>query len=88
MLKGFFNVPTPVNEPVKAYAPGSPERKELQAMLTFLRTQQLDIPMYIGGEEVRTNKTRPISPPTTTDIFWVIFMKEIVVMWNRPSKQH
>ena len=63
MLKGFFNVPTPVNEPVKAYAPGSPERKELQAMLATLRSQQIDIPMYIGSEEVRTGKTRTLSPP-------------------------
>ena len=54
MLKGFFNVPTPVNEPIKAYAPGSPERKELQAMLASLRSQEIDIPMYIGSEEVRT----------------------------------
>ena len=63
MLKGFFNVPTPVNEPIKAYAPGSPERKELQAMLATLRSKQIDIPMYIGSEEVRTGKTRTISPP-------------------------
>jgi len=63
MLKGFFNVPTPVNEPVKSYAPGSPERKELQAMLSELRAQEIDVPMYIGSEEVRTGKTRPMSPP-------------------------
>ena len=63
MLKGFFNVPAPVNEPVKAYAPGSPERKELQAMLSELRSKQIDVPMYIGSEEVRTGKTRPMSPP-------------------------
>jgi len=63
MLKGFFNVPTPVNEPVKSYAAGSPERKELQSMLATLRGKQIDIPMYIGGEEVRTGKTRSISPP-------------------------
>ncbi|UJP65335.1 L-glutamate gamma-semialdehyde dehydrogenase [Mongoliitalea daihaiensis] len=63
MLKGFFNVPTPHNEPVKNYAPGSPERKELQAMLQTLRSQQIDVPMYIGSEEVRTGKTRTMSPP-------------------------
>jgi 1-pyrroline-5-carboxylate dehydrogenase len=63
MLKGFFNVPAPVNEPVKTYAPGSAERKELQAMLAELRSKQLDVPMYIGGEEVRTDNTHPMSPP-------------------------
>ncbi len=63
MLKGFFNVPVPVNEPVKAYAPGSPERKELQKALKDARAKQIDVPMYIGSEEVRTGKTRPMSPP-------------------------
>ncbi len=63
MLKGFFNVPAPVNEPVKAYAPGSPERKELQSALKDARETQIDVPMYIGSEEVRTGKTRPMSPP-------------------------
>jgi 1-pyrroline-5-carboxylate dehydrogenase len=63
MLKGFFNVPTPVNEPVKAYAAGSPERKELQAALKDARSKQIDVPMYIGGEEVRTGKTKTMSPP-------------------------
>lgn len=63
MLKGFFNVPAPVNEPVKAYAPGSPERKELQSALKDARAKQIDVPMYIGSEEVRTGKTRQMSPP-------------------------
>jgi len=63
MLKGFFNVPTPHNEPVKSYAPGSPERKELQAKLKELRAQQIEVPMYIGSEEVRTGKKKPMSPP-------------------------
>src|SRR5690606_12510043 len=63
MLKGFFNVPAPVNEPVRSYAPGSSERKELQTMLAELRSKQLDVPMYIGSEEVRTGTTHPITPP-------------------------
>lgn len=63
MLKGFFNVPTPVNEPVKTYAPGSPERKELQSALEQARSRQIDVPMYIGSEEVRTDNTHSISPP-------------------------
>jgi 1-pyrroline-5-carboxylate dehydrogenase len=63
MPKGIYKVPTPVNEPIKSYASGSPERKELQAMLTELRSKEIDIPMYIGGEEVRgTNKVR-LAPP-------------------------
>lgn len=63
MLKGFFNVPTPKNEPVKAYAPGSSERIELQKTLKEFRAQEMDVPMYIGSEEVRTGKKMPMSPP-------------------------
>lgn len=63
MLKGFFNVPVPVNEPVKSYAPGSAERKELQAMLKELRSKQIDVPMYIGGKEVRSGNKVRMAPP-------------------------
>jgi 1-pyrroline-5-carboxylate dehydrogenase len=63
MLKGFFNVPAPINEPIKAYAAGSPERKELQAMLKHLRSIEVDVPMYIGGKEVRSNDKVMMSPP-------------------------
>jgi 1-pyrroline-5-carboxylate dehydrogenase len=63
MANGFFNVPTPINEPVKGYAPGSKERDELQQALKNLKQQQVDIPMYIGGQEVRSGNTKPISPP-------------------------
>jgi 1-pyrroline-5-carboxylate dehydrogenase len=63
MLKGFFNVPKPVNEPVKSYAPGSPERIELQQTLKEFRSQLVDVPMYIGSEEVRTGIKKSMSPP-------------------------
>jgi 1-pyrroline-5-carboxylate dehydrogenase len=56
-LHGIFRVPEPDNEPVKAYAPASPERAELQARLAELQSQQLEIPLVIGGEEVRTGET-------------------------------
>jgi len=62
-MSGFFKVPTPVNEPVKTYVPGSPERIELQNTLRTLKSQQADIPMYIGAQEVRTNNKKPLSPP-------------------------
>lgn len=63
MLKGFFNVPKPVNEPVKSYAPGSPERIELQQTLKEFRSHLVDVPMYIGSEEVRTGNKKSMSPP-------------------------
>lgn len=63
MSKGIFNVPKPVNEPVKSYAPGSSEKKELKAMLEHLRSVEMDIPMYIGGKEIRSNDKVRLSPP-------------------------
>lgn len=63
MLKGFFNVPVPVNEPVLNYGPRSVERAALKTALADARAQQTDIPMYIGADEVRTGKTLEIRPP-------------------------
>lgn len=63
MPKGIYKVPVAVNEPVKSYAPGSAERKELQAMLKELRSKELDIPMYIGGKEVRSENKVRLAPP-------------------------
>jgi 1-pyrroline-5-carboxylate dehydrogenase len=60
---GYFNYPMPVNEPVLNYAPGSAERSVLQATLQELKSQELDIPMYIKGKEVRTGNKEAIHPP-------------------------
>ncbi|MGB2953184.1 MAG: L-glutamate gamma-semialdehyde dehydrogenase [Gaiellaceae bacterium] len=54
---GIFRPPKPRNEPVKDYAPGSPEREELKRRLDEMRSERLDIPCLIGGEEVRTGNT-------------------------------
>ncbi|RZT96898.1 delta-1-pyrroline-5-carboxylate dehydrogenase [Ancylomarina subtilis] len=63
MPKGIYNVPTAVNEPILSYAPGSPERAELQATIKEMRSKQIDVPMYIGGEEVRTGNLFAMTPP-------------------------
>jgi 1-pyrroline-5-carboxylate dehydrogenase len=63
MLKGFFNVPTPQNEPVLNYGPRSVERAALKAALTEARATKIDIPMYIGAAEVKTTKKLEIRPP-------------------------
>ena len=62
-MNGFFKVPVPVNEPILNYAPGSKERAELKAALADARSKQIDVPMYIGSEEVRTGKTSRMAPP-------------------------
>ena len=63
MQYGDFYYPMPVNEPVLNYAPGSPEKLALKKVLKQLKSQVTDVPMYIGGEEVRTGKKTPIRPP-------------------------
>ena len=63
MNYGYFDYPMPQNEPVLNYAPGSPERKKLQETLAELKKEEADIPMYIGGKEVRSNKKQAIHPP-------------------------
>lgn len=63
MLKGFFNVPDPQNEPVFSYAPGSFEREQLISALESARAEKLDIPMVIGGKKVTTSAKKAITPP-------------------------
>jgi 1-pyrroline-5-carboxylate dehydrogenase len=63
MSIGIFNVPAARNEPVKNYAPGSPERVELKAAIAEARSKVLDIPQYIGSEEVFSGNKKRISPP-------------------------
>jgi 1-pyrroline-5-carboxylate dehydrogenase len=50
-------VPVPVNEPPKQYAPGSPERAEIKARLSSMADERIDIPVIIGGREIRTGRT-------------------------------
>ena len=63
MSLGTFSFPLPQNEPVLNYAPGSKERKILEATLKKLKSEEADIPMYIGEKEVRTNKKIALHPP-------------------------
>ena len=63
MSTGVFTLPQPVNEPVRDYSPGSPERASLKATLADMAGRQIEIPMVIGGEEVRTGNTADIVMP-------------------------
>ena len=63
MPKGIFKLPEIKNEPVLSYAPGSNERIALKQKLTELQKGGLDIPMIIGGKEIRTNNLHDIRPP-------------------------
>ena len=60
---GIFRVPTPKNEPIHSYAPGSPERAKLEAAIKQLKNEKRDIPMYIGSREVKTKDSIEITAP-------------------------
>ncbi|KGL59538.1 L-glutamate gamma-semialdehyde dehydrogenase [Polaribacter sp. Hel1_33_49] len=80
MARGFFNVPEAVNEPVKGYAPGSPERTELLATYKEMFNRNIDVPMHINGEEVRTGNTKNITPPHDH--------KHVVGQYHTADKSH
>ena len=63
MLKGFFNVPKAVNEPVKSYAPNSPEKAAVLTAYKLMWNAKIDVPLYIGNEEIRTGNTRNMTAP-------------------------
>ncbi|MGJ8714739.1 MAG: L-glutamate gamma-semialdehyde dehydrogenase [Maribacter stanieri] len=80
MGKGFFQVPTAFNEPIKSYAPGSPEREAVLEQYKAYFNDTVDVPMYIGSEEVRTGYTKPMSPPHDH--------KHIVGTYHTAEKKH
>jgi 1-pyrroline-5-carboxylate dehydrogenase len=63
MPKGFFHVPKAVNEPVKSYAPNSPEKAAVLAAYKKMWNETIDVPMYIGSEQIKTGNTRNMSAP-------------------------
>jgi 1-pyrroline-5-carboxylate dehydrogenase len=66
MSNGHFHFPQPKNETVLQFAPGSKEKELLKKALASAKKKKLDIPMYIGSEEVRTGKKFDIRPPHET----------------------
>lgn len=63
MGKGFFQVPTAINEPIKSYAPGTPEREEVLNTYKEMWNTKMDVPLYIGSEEIKTGDTMGMRPP-------------------------
>ncbi len=63
MANAIFEVPKAINEPVLSYAPGSAEKQAVKKMIAHLKSQELDIPMYIGGKKVTTDNKIRIFPP-------------------------
>jgi 1-pyrroline-5-carboxylate dehydrogenase len=63
MQAGYFSYPLPVNEHILSYAPGSQEKNTLKKTLRQLKSEKIDVPMYIGGKEVRSGKKTDLHPP-------------------------
>lgn len=80
MPKGIYNVPKAFNEPVKSYAPGTKEREQVLATFKEMYNTTVDVPLYIGSEEIRTGKTRNINPPFDH--------KKVVGVFHQAEKEH
>ncbi len=63
MSNAYFKVPHPINEPIKLYKPGSPERAELKKRLSELKSKQIEIPLIINGEEIKNGNTAEMRIP-------------------------
>jgi 1-pyrroline-5-carboxylate dehydrogenase len=79
-FNGRRRVPPPINEPVKAYAPGSPEKADLKARLGSMAAERLDIPLIIGGKEIRTGETAQAVMPHDH--------RHVLADWHKASKEH
>ena len=80
MGKGFFNVPIAINEPVKSYAPGTPERAAVKKAYSEMFNSTIDVPLYINGKDISTGNTRTMSPPHDH--------KHIVGTYHLAEKKH
>lgn len=63
MGKGFFKVPTAINEPVLSYAPGSLERENVLKAYKSMYNSSIEVPMYINGKYIKSGQTQTMSPP-------------------------
>ncbi|MCU0603011.1 MAG: aldehyde dehydrogenase family protein, partial [Desulfobacterales bacterium] len=63
MLNAAITIEPPQNEPTLSYAPGSPERPRIRSALSDLRGREIEIPLIIGGREVRTGRTSACTVP-------------------------
>lgn len=80
MLKGFFHVPKAVNEPVKSYKPGSPEKDSVLAAYKAMWNSKIEVPLYIGSDEIKTGNTKNMSAPHDH--------KHIVGTYHLAEKKH
>ena len=77
---GVRHVPAPVNEPVKSYAPGSPERKALKERLASMSAERIEIPLVIGGKEIRTGDVAHTVMPHAHE--------HVLADWHKATREH
>lgn len=77
---GTRRVPEPVNEPVRQYAPGSPERASIKARLAAMASERVDIPLIIGGREIRTADVHHAVMPH--------HHQHVLADWHRAEREH
>jgi 1-pyrroline-5-carboxylate dehydrogenase len=80
MSNAFYEVPLAINEPVLSYAPGSPEKEELKAVYKAMKATKVDIPMFIGGKKIKTDKKVEMHPPHDH--------KHVLGTFNKGTKKH
>jgi 1-pyrroline-5-carboxylate dehydrogenase len=77
---GLRRVPPPINDPVRPYGPGSPEKAELKARLAAMAAERIDIPLVIGGKDVRTGNTATAVMPH--------HHRHVLGDWHKASREH
>ena len=88
MSTGFFKVPKAKNELVKSYIPGSKERDEIQKTYKEMINSFTEVPMYINGEDVKSENKKQISPPHVTKILLVNTTSQNQNILMMPLNQH
>ena len=78
-MSRLIPIPPPVNEPVLEYVPGSPERASLKARIAEMASTQVDIPLIIGGKEIRTGRTKQAVMPHRHG--------HVLATWHRAGKE-
>ena len=79
-FNGIRRVPPPINEPVRSYAPGSPERAELKTRLAAMADERLEIPLIIGGKDVRTGDRAEAVMPHDH--------RHVLADWHKAGPEH
>jgi len=79
-FNGIPKVPTPVNDVNRSYLPGSPERAELKDRLAHMSSEQVDIPIVIGGKEIRTGRVQPVVMPHNH--------RHVLGQWHAADAEH